>query len=64
MLFYMSLDLHTAINLYVHSSVNMDTSIKNISVRANYNELVFYSIMAGFDYLDVSHRSFSRIDFR
>ena len=38
--------------------------IKKISVRANYNELIFDSSMAGFDYLDVSRRSFQRIDFR
>ena len=42
----------------------MDTIIKNISVRANYNELIFDSSMSGFDYLDVSRRSFQRIDFR
>jgi hypothetical protein len=27
----------------------MDTKIKQISVRANYNELIFDSSMAGFD---------------
>jgi hypothetical protein len=42
----------------------MDTIIKKISVRANYNELIFDNSMAGFDYLDVSRRSFQRIDFR
>ena len=42
----------------------MDTIIKNISVRANYNELMFDSSLAGFDQLDVSRRSFQRIDFR
>ena len=42
----------------------MDTIIKKISVRANYNELIFDSSMAGFDYLDVSRRSFQRKDFR
>ena len=42
----------------------MDTIIKQISVRANYNELIFDSSMAGFDYLDVSLRSFQIIDFR
>ena len=41
----------------------MDTIIKTISVRANYNELMVDSYMAGFDYLDVSRRSFQRIDF-
>ena len=42
----------------------MDTIIKKISVRANYNELIVDSSMAGFDYLDVSRRSFQRKDFR
>ena len=41
----------------------MDTLLKQ-SVRANYNELIVDSSMAGFDYLDVSRRPFSRIDFR
>ena len=42
----------------------MDTIIKSTSVRTNYNELIFDSIMAGCDYLDVSRRSFQRIDSR
>jgi hypothetical protein len=73
-IYYTNLDLHTTRNLYLHSSVlasydtlsnfNMDTIIKKISVKANYNELIFDSSMAGFDYLDVSRRSFQRIDFR
>ena len=42
----------------------MDTIIKKISARANYKELIFDSSMAGFEYLDVSRRSFSRIDVR
>ena len=42
----------------------MDTLSEKMSVRANYNELMFDSSMAGFEYLDVSRRSFSRIDFR
>lgn len=73
-IFYTNLDLHTTRNLYLHSSVlasydtlsnfSMDTIIKKISVHANYNELIFDSSMAGFDYLDVSRRSFQRIDFR
>jgi hypothetical protein len=73
-IYYTNIDLHTTRNLYLHSSVlgsydtlsnfNMDTIIKKISVRANYNELIFDSSMAGFDYLDVSRRSFQRIDFR
>ena len=73
-IYYTNLDLHTTRNLQLHSSAlasydtlfnfNMDTLIKNISVRANYNELIVDSSMAGFDYLDVSRRSFQRIDFR
>ena len=69
-----NIDLHTTRNLYLHSSTlgsydtlsnfGMDTIIKKISVRANYNELIFDSSMAGFDYLDVSRRSIQRIDFR
>jgi hypothetical protein len=73
-IYYTNLDLHTTRNLYLHSSVlasydtlsnfHMDTIIKKISVKANYNELIFDSSMAGFDYLDVSRRSLQRIDFR
>jgi hypothetical protein len=73
-IYYTNIELHTTRNLYLHSSVlgsydtlskfKMDTIIKNISVRANYNELIFDNSMAGFDYLDVSRRSFQRIDFR
>ena len=73
-IYYTTIALHTTRHLYLHSSVlgsydtlsnfNMDTIIKRISVRANYNELFFDSSMAGFDYLDVSRRSFQRIDFR
>ena len=67
-------DLHTTRNLYLHSSVlasydtlskfKMDAMFKPISVRAKYNELIFDSSMAGFDYLDVSRRSFQRVDSR
>jgi hypothetical protein len=35
-----------------------------MSVRANYNELIVDPSMAGSDYLDVSRRSFQRVDFR
>ena len=41
----------------------MYTLIEKMSVRANYNELMFDSSMTGFDYLDVSRRSFQRVDF-
>ena len=73
-IYYTNIDLHTTRNLYLHSSVlgsydtlynfNIDTILQNKSVIANYNELTFDSSMAGFDYLDVSLRSFQRIDFR
>ena len=73
-IYYTNLDLHTTRNVYLHSSglasydtlskFSMDTILKKSSVRANDNELVFDSSMAGFDCLDVSCRSFSRIDFR
>jgi hypothetical protein len=73
-IYYTNIDVHTTRHLYLHSSnlasydtlsnFNMDTILKKISVRANYNELIFDSSMAGFDYLDVSRRSFQRTDFR
>ena len=73
-IYYTNLDFHTARNLDLHSSVLasydtlsnfiMDTIIKNKNVRANYNELIFDSSMAGFDYLYVSRTSFQRIYFR
>ena len=72
-MYYTTIDLHTTRSLQSHSSVlgsydtlsklNMDTIIEK-SVRADYNELIFDSSMAGFDYLDVSRRPFQRIDFR
>ena len=71
---YTNLDSQITRNLYLQSSVlasydtlsnfNMATIIKNISVRAPHNELIVDSSMAGFDLLDVSCRSFSRIDSR
>ena len=49
-IYYTNLDLHTTRKLYLHSSVlasydtlstfDMDTILKNISVRATYNELI------------------------
>ncbi len=38
--------------------------IKKIPVRYNYNEMLFDSAEAGYDYLDVSKRLLRRIDFR
>ena len=73
-IYYTNIDVHTTRNLHLHSSVlgscdtlsnfNMGTSIKKISVRANYNELIFDNSIAGFDYLEVSRRRFQRIDSR
>ncbi len=68
------LDLHTTRNLYLTSSnlgsyntvsnFGYDTIIKKIPVRFNYNEMLFDGAESGYDYLDVSKRSLSRIDFR
>ena len=73
-IYYTNLDLHTTRTLYLHRNAlasydtlpksGMHTKIKNISVRAIYNELIVDSSMAGFDYCYVSRRSFQRIDFR
>ena len=38
--------------------------IKKIPVRYNYNELLFDSAEAGYDYLDVGRKTISRIDFK
>jgi hypothetical protein len=58
--------LHHSVSAYYDTltKLNMDSIIKNKSVRAHYNELILDNSMAGFDYLDVSRRSFQRIDFR
>jgi hypothetical protein len=68
------LDLHTTRNLYLSSSslgsyntisnFGNDMIIKKIPVRYNYNEMLFDSAEAGYDYLDVSKRLLRRIDFR
>lgn len=68
------IDLHTTRNLYLHSSAlcsyniisnfNLDTIIKKIPVRANYNEMLYDSASDGFDYLDLTRRSLNRLDFR
>jgi hypothetical protein len=72
--FHTYLDLHTTRNLYLTSSsmgsyntvsnFGYDTIIKKIPVRFNYNEMLFDGAESGYDYLDVSKRSLSRIDFR
>ena len=73
-IYFTNIDLHTTRNSYLHSSVlasydtlrkfKMDAILKQISVRANYNELIFDSSLAGFDYLDVSRKNFQRIYIR
>ncbi len=72
--FVTHLDLHTTRNLYLSSSslgsyntisnFGNDMIIKKIPVRYNYNEMLFDSAEAGYDYLDVSKRLLTRIDFR
>ena len=67
------LDMHTTRNLYLTSTslgsfntisnVNCDCIIKKIPVRYNYNEMLFDSAEAGYDYLDVGRKTISRIDF-
>ena len=68
------IDLHTIRNLYITSSTlasynivsNFDTDviIKKIPVRAQPGQMLFDSADAGYDFLDVSKRALSRIDFR
>ena len=68
------LDLHTTRNLYLISSAlasydtisnfGIDSIIKKIPVRAQYNEILFDQCEAGFDYNNVSRRTLRNIDFR
>jgi hypothetical protein len=68
------IDLHTTRNLYITSSklasynvisnFENDVIIKKIAVKANYSEMLFDTADAGYDFLDVSRRALSRIDFR
>ena len=68
------LDMHTTHNLYLTSTslgsfdtistFNCDCIIKKIPVRYNYNEMLFDSAAAGYDYLDVGRKTISRIDFK
>ena len=67
-------DLHTTRNLYITSSslasynivsnFENDVIIKKVAVKAGYSQMLFDSADAGCDFLDVSKRSLSRIDFR
>ena len=66
--------MHTTRNLYLTSSslgsfnaisnFNCDCSIKKIPVRYNYNEMLFDSAEAGYDYLDLGRQTISSIDFK
>jgi len=68
------LDLHGMRNLYLISSAlsnydtisnfNQDTIVKKIPIRANYNEIIFDIASEGFDFISVSKRTLSRIDFK
>ena len=68
------IDMHTTRNLYLTSSClasyntisnfSNGVIIKKIPVKANYSQMFFDSAAAGYDYLDVSRRALSRIDFR
>ena len=46
------------------SNCGMDSIVKKIPIRANYNEIIFSSANEGFDNINVSKRQLSRIDFR
>ena len=69
-----NIDLHTIRNLYITSSTlanyntvsnfDNDVIIKKIAVRTSPGQMLFDSADAGYDFLDVSRRSLSRIDFR
>ncbi len=66
------LDMHTTRNLYFTSSslgsfntiskFNCDCIIKKIPVIYNYNEMLFDSAEAGYDYLDIGRKTISCID--
>jgi hypothetical protein len=68
------IDLNTTRNLYLTSSClasyntisnfENDVIIKKIPVKANYSQMLFDNAEAGYDYLDVSRRALSRLDFR
>ena len=73
--FYKSyIDLFGTRNLYITSSslasyniisnFSTDVIIKKIAVKASYSQMLFDTAEAGYDFLDVSKRSLSRIDFQ
>jgi hypothetical protein len=68
------LDLFTTRNLYLTSSAlasysnisnfDNDVIVKKIPVSASFGQMMFYNASTGYDYLEVSKRSLTRIDFR
>jgi hypothetical protein len=68
------IDLFTTRNLYITSSClasyniisnfGNDVIIKKIAVKAGYSQMLFDNADAGYDFLDVSKRSLSRLDFK
>jgi hypothetical protein len=68
------LDLFTTRNLYLTSSAlasysnisnfDNDVIIKKIPISASFGNMMFYNGTTGYDFLDVSKRSLTRIDFR
>ncbi len=68
------LDMHQTRNLYLTSTVlgkyntisnfGVDCIIKKIPVRYSYNEMLFDSSEAGYDFLDLGKSTLRRIDFR
>ena len=67
------IDLHTTRKLYLTSSSLASYSIISTcgndvlsqkQVMANYGQMLFDGLEAGFDYLDVSRRALQRIDFK
>jgi hypothetical protein len=68
------LDLFTTRNLYLTSSAlasysnisnfKTDVIVKKIPVTATFGQMMFYNATTGYDFLDVSRRSLTRIDFR
>ena len=67
-------NLHPIRNLYLHSSAlssydivtnfGMETIVKKIPVRANYNEMLYDASNDGFDYINVTKRTLNRLDFQ
>ena len=68
------LGLHTIRNVYTTSSslcsynivskFSNDVIIKKIPVKSSYGQMLYDSGESGYDYLDVSKRTLSRIDFK